>query len=100
MKKNNTRFPKSSKRGQTIRGSRRPLLFTLVLIASVVTLAVGSAWLPGKISASRLAQTDVGASQNISSAVLQQIQALEDEKESRTPAQQKIDSQLIYKFKE
>src|SRR6267143_6221412 len=99
MKKDNTLSPKSSKRRQTIRGSRRPLLFTLVLIASVVTLAVGSAWLPSKISASRLVQTDVGASQTISSAVLQQIQALEDEKESRTPAQQKIDSQLLYAMK-
>jgi hypothetical protein len=99
MKKDNAIFPKSSKCRQTIRGSRRPLLFTLVLIASVVTLAVGSAWLPGKISAARPDQTDGGDGQGISSAVLQQIQALEDEKESRTPAQKKIDSQLLYAMK-
>src|SRR6266850_4860595 len=99
MKKDNAISPKSSKRRQTIRGSRRPLLFTLVLIASVVTLAVGSVLLPGKISASRLDQTDAGGSQEISSAVLQQIQALEDEKEARTPAQRKIDSQLLYAMK-
>jgi hypothetical protein len=99
MKKDNAIFSKSSKRRQTIRGSRRPLLFTLVLIASVVTLAVGSAWLPGKISAARQDQTDAGGSQEISAAVFQQIQALEDEKESRTPAQRKIDSQLLYAMK-
>ncbi len=98
MKKDNALSPKSSKRRQTIRGSRRPLMFTLVLIFSVVTLAVGSAWLPSKISASRLEQ-DAGDSQSISAAALQQIQALEDEKASRTPAQQKIDSQLLYAMK-
>src|ERR1700686_566356 len=99
MKKDNAKFPQSSKRQQTIRGSRRPLFFTLVLIATVVTLAVGSAWLPSKISASRLDKTDGGDSQGISSGALQQIQALEDEKESRTPAQRKIDSQLLYAAK-
>jgi len=66
MKKDNAIFPKSSKRRQAIRGSKRPLLFTLILIASVLTLAVGSAWLPSKISASRLAQTD-GAGQTVGS---------------------------------
>src|SRR5213593_691188 len=89
----------SSKRPQTIGGSRRSLLFTLVLIASVATLAVGGAWLPSKISASRPDQTNTGDSQGISSIALEQIQALEDEKEARTPAQQKIDSQLLYAMK-
>ena len=36
---------------------------------------------------------------NISPQALQQIQALEKEKESRTPAQKKIGSQLIYAMK-
>lgn len=35
----------------------------------------------------------------INPAALQQIQALEDEKNSRTPAQQKIDSRLLYTIK-
>src|SRR5216684_2258429 len=102
MKRDNATSPKSSKRRQTIHGSRRPLLFTLILIASVLTLAVGSAWLPSKISASRLAQTDgggqtVGSSgQEISESAMQQIEALIEEKESRTPAQRKINSQLLY----
>src|SRR5260370_40926042 len=102
MKKDVSISPKYVKSRQTIRGSRRPLFFTLVLIASVVTLAVGSAWLPSKISASRLAQTDdggqtVGSSgQEISESAMQQIEALIEEKESRTPAQRKITSQLLY----
>jgi hypothetical protein len=39
------------------------------------------------------------APQGVAVEVLQQIQALEDEKESRTPAQRKIDSQLLYALK-
>src|SRR2546421_825801 len=98
MKKDNAISPRSSKRRPMIRGSKRPLLFTLVLIASLVALAAGGILLPSGISASRPNQND-DTSQNISSAVLQQIQALEDEKESCTPAQQKIDSQLLYAMK-
>src|SRR2546423_5747341 len=98
MKKHNPPFPTISKRQSVINGSKRPLLFTLVLIASLLALAAGGILLPSGISASRQNQKN-DTSQNISSAVLQQIQALEDEKESRTPAQQKIDSQLLYAMK-
>jgi hypothetical protein len=90
---------KSSKRRQLIRGSRRPLFFTLILIASAITMAVGSGLLPGGLSAPRPDQTDSANQQSISAEVMQQIQALEAEKESRTPAQQKIDSQLLYASK-
>ncbi|MDQ2856310.1 MAG: hypothetical protein M3R68_08275 [Acidobacteriota bacterium] len=37
-----------------------------------------------------------GTAHQLSVQAAQQIQSLEDEKESRTPAQQKNDSQLIY----
>jgi hypothetical protein len=40
------------------------------------------------------------SSNGISDAVAQQIQALVDEKQSRTPAQQKMDSQLIYALRQ
>src|SRR5262245_53144263 len=90
---------KSSKRRQLIRGSRRPLFFTLILIACVITLAVGGGLLPRSRSASRPDQTDSATQQSISAEVMQQIQALENEKDSRTPAQQKIDSQLLYAAK-
>jgi hypothetical protein len=39
--------------------------------------------------------SDSGGGQEISPAVTQQIQALKEEQESRTPAQRKIDSQLL-----
>jgi hypothetical protein len=90
---------KSSKRRELIRGSRRPLFFTLILMASVMTLAVGSGLLPGSLSAPLQDKTDSANQQNISAEVMQQIQALEAEKESRTPAQLKIDSQLLYASK-
>jgi CHRD domain/Calx-beta domain/Subtilase family/Domain of unknown function (DUF4214) len=95
MNKDKIMPSKTSTRRQ-IRRSRRPFFFTLILIASVVTLAVGSGLLPGSLSASRPDGTDSPGQQSISAEVLQQIQALEDEKDSRTPAQQKIDSQLLY----
>ncbi|HJX90496.1 MAG TPA: hypothetical protein VJ372_08365, partial [Pyrinomonadaceae bacterium] len=98
MKKINIEFSKPSTRRRLTRRSKRPALFTLILIVSVVGLAVGSTLMTGRISASRLDQTS-SASQEITSEVRQQIQALEDEKESRTPAQQKIDSQLLYALK-
>src|SRR5262249_41381885 len=59
---------------------------------------VGSTLIPSRILASRDNQ-DSNLSQSVSTQALQQIQALEDEKESRTPAQQKIDSQLLYAIK-
>jgi len=98
MKKHSHPSSTISKRQSIINGSKRPVLFALVLIAGLVALAAGGILLPSGISASRLNQND-DVSQNISSAALQQIQALEDEKESRTSAQQKIDSQLLYALK-
>jgi hypothetical protein len=51
MKKEKSRNAKSTNRPQTIHGSRRSLLFTLLMIASVLSLAVGSTLLPRGISA-------------------------------------------------
>ncbi len=95
MKRHTPRFA-TSKRQSIITASKRPSLYILILIASVMALAVGSGLLPGSRSASRVDQTDSASQQSISAEVMQQIQALEDEKESRTPAQKKIDSQLLY----
>ena len=88
-----------SRRPSFITASRRSFLFTLILITSVLTLAVAGGLLPTGRSASRPDQTDSAGQQNITAAVMQQIQALEDEKGSRTPAQKKIDSQLLYATK-
>ena len=94
--KKEIQFAKPSKQQRRNHRSRRSRLCTLILILSVVALAVGSTLMPIKISASR---QEPGATQSISADVMQQIQALEDEKDSRTPAQQKIDSQLLYAMK-
>jgi Calx-beta domain/Subtilase family len=98
MKKDPSLFPPTQK-SRAGRRSKRPLLLTLALIGSVITLASGSVLWPTLTSAGRSEQADSSSQQSISAAALQQIQALEDEKESRTPAQQKIDSQLLYATK-
>src|ERR1700738_195253 len=87
--------PRSRKRGRIF---KRSFLFVFVFIVSVIALIAGPA-IPIKISASRLDQKDVLSGQGVSPAASLQIQALEDEKESRTPEQQKIDSQLLYALK-
>jgi len=96
--KREIRFGKTSRPQRQGQRSRRSSLYTTILILSVVALAVGSTLVPVKISASRQDQSSA-TTQSISNDVMQQIQALEDEKESRTPAQQKIDSQLLYATK-
>ncbi|MGZ8845236.1 MAG: Calx-beta domain-containing protein [Pyrinomonadaceae bacterium] len=98
MKRHTPPFP-TSKRSSIITASKRRSFFILILMASVMTLAVGSGLLPGSLSAPLQDQTDTTNQQSISAEVMQQIQALEDEKESRTPAQKKIDSQLLYAAK-
>jgi hypothetical protein len=99
MKKHAQPVPSVSRRQTFITASRRSFLFALILVVSVLTLAVGSGLLPTGRSASRADQTDKASQQGITTAVMQQIQALEDEKGSRTPAQNKIDSQLLYAMK-
>ena len=62
---------------------------------------------PGIVAAIRIGLAGLAAlagaftvgGQDLSDSVRQQIQALQQEKESRTPAQQKMDSQLIYAAK-
>jgi Calx-beta domain/CHRD domain/Subtilase family len=99
MKKHSHPVPDLSRRPSFITASRRSFLFTLILITSVLTLAVAGGLLPTGRSASRPDQTPSAGQQSIAAAVMQQIQALEDEKESRTPAQKKISSQLLYATK-
>ncbi|MEP6904010.1 MAG: hypothetical protein ABJA66_19965, partial [Actinomycetota bacterium] len=67
---------------------------SIALIYSIIlTLPVGS---PGqKINNSKALQKSSNGNK-VNADVARQIKALDDEKESRNPAQQKIDSQLIY----
>jgi hypothetical protein len=88
-----------SRRQSVLKAFRKPFPFILILMASVLTLALGGGLLPTGRSASGGDQSPSMNQQSISSDVMQQLQALEDEKASRTPTQQKIDSQLIYAMK-
>jgi len=97
MKNDKPRITFSAGRNRSIRRSR-PFLFALLLIAGLVSLAVGGGLLPGRSFASGSDQDNIPP-QSISAEAMQQIQALEDEKAARTTAQQKIDSQLIYATK-
>src|SRR3954447_11954340 len=69
-----------------------PRIIVILFAATIVSaLGVGPNTLIRRGSAQETARLSAG--------VLQQIDALNSEKESRTPAQQKIDSQLIYATK-
>ena len=69
--------------------------FVFLILAAVLVL--GLVLVSGNISPAN-AQTS-GVAPKISDNAKRQIQALENEKAARTPAQQKIDSQLLYETK-
>jgi hypothetical protein len=82
----------------------RSLVLATMLAAGIFTLAAGSALFPTGFRHAAAAQSDqVGASaapdSGISPSAAAQIEALVAEKRERTPAQQKIDSQLLYAAK-
>ncbi|HVF55668.1 MAG TPA: Calx-beta domain-containing protein [Pyrinomonadaceae bacterium] len=82
----------------------RSLLLSFLLAAGVVTLAAGGALFSNKTpraEAAHPAQEEAKGDQSepLSPAVQKQIAALQEEKRSRTPEQQKIDSQLLYAIK-
>lgn len=96
-------FPPSRKSSRRHK-AKRSLWFPLLLIGCVVTAIAGGAVFSNrvtKVEAALQQQSDAGGgdARAISASALQQIEALISEKESRTPAQQKIDSQLIYAAK-
>ncbi|MGA9768450.1 MAG: S8 family serine peptidase, partial [Blastocatellia bacterium] len=73
----------------------------VLILSSILLLSIAIIALPGlrtRVTAAGQPQKSSAESQ-ISEAAQLQIKALLDEKESRTPAQQKIDSQLIYASK-
>lgn len=77
---------------------RWPLAILLLGAATLVTLASGG-FIPRLSSPAQAAADDNGINQPISTAAMQQIEALVAEKKSRTPEQNKIDSQLLYAIK-
>ena len=82
--------------GYRSRGSRkmkRTHLLAIILGFGIITVAAGSSFLTGTAAGP---PQDTAADGQISLSAQKQIQALVAEKMSRTPAQRKIDSQLIY----
>jgi Carboxypeptidase regulatory-like domain/Subtilase family/Domain of unknown function (DUF4214) len=73
-------------------GTWRPILVMLFLLISIAALLLA------RSSFVQVTSADLQPTR-LSDAALQQIQALDSEKESRSPAQRKIDSQLIYATK-
>ena len=76
--------------------------FPPFLIALSIALVIGIFLLSGEKSAAQFKQDDTNSAagvNQISPEAQMQIQSLIDEKNSRTPAQQKIDSQLLYAAK-
>lgn len=81
-------------RGVSSRSVKRTFRVTLLVLAVIALAALALSPI------SRVRATANSQSQNrLSKEALRQIQALLLEKESRTPAQQKLDSQLVYAIK-
>src|SRR2546421_7082308 len=96
--RNQPHFSSNAKARRSRRRTSRFLFAAFLTIAGVVTLFAGSGLSPYRFittQAARASQND-DSGQAISDSALQQIQALIEEKESRTPAQRKINSQLLY----
>src|ERR1044071_9149968 len=74
---------------------RKPssVLVVLLLLSGMIAAMVGQTASPGR------AVVSAQDTSRIAESAIQQIQALVAEKESRTPAQQKLDSQLLYTLK-
>jgi len=101
--------PRLSPTGRMTTRRIAPSLFSGILLCVIAAVSLGLTLLSSTMykvdaalqQASPLAgdQEQSSADKGISESAMQQIQALIEEKESRTPAQQKIDSQLLYAMK-
>ena len=85
----------------TAREARRRSRPRLTLAACIIAIAAGVALLSSGVPGSNasLPGSMGGQDLQLSETAKQQITALLEEKESRTPSQQKIDSQLLYALK-
>ena len=75
--------------------TRRSRIFKASITLCIAALIVGAALFSTQLSGATAAPQDDG----ISPEALAQIDALIREKESRSPTQRKMDSQLIYELK-
>ena len=76
----------------------RVLFIAVSAIIFALTLALGNGWLP-VFNTYAQRQLPSREAAKLDARVARQIQSLSDEKRSRTPAQRKIDSQLLYAAK-
>lgn len=94
MNKNRTHHASRSKNQLKRRDRTRGLILSLLIVACALA-AVAS----GALFSNQVPEASAQAGQEISPEALAQIEALIREKDARTPAQKKIDSQLIYQTK-
>ena len=76
-----------------------PRLVGILIGATLMSVIGAGHWMPEGVARAASPQQPPAQATDISPEVLAQITALIQEKESRTPAQRKIDSQLIYAIK-
>jgi Subtilase family/FG-GAP-like repeat len=111
MRKKGSKYKKTQNSKQTNKRQKRfgnkLILLTCFVLAAFAVLTVSGVFpffkgskaiaaSPEKNPATTVTAEDGG---QISPEAMRQIEALEQEKESRTPAQQKIDSRLLYQIK-
>ncbi len=87
-------------------GRLAPSLFSIIVLTIAAAIGLGLTLLSDKVSRANAALQQQqalpgqrGNDSQMSESAARQIQSLLDEKEQRTPAQQKIDSQLLYTIK-
>jgi hypothetical protein len=89
-------------RKRSRRHLRSAFLLPFLIAVCLVSVVAGGVIFTGRAFKAKAAPQQEQVSnvaQQLSASAAQQIQALLDEKENRTPAQQKIDSQLLYAAK-
>ncbi len=89
-------FPERKKRAQRSKTKRYQLNWIIAGL-SLMAFCLSMIMFSGRGSQ---AAASAQSTNDLSESALQQIQALVDEKQSRTPAQQKMDSQLIYALRQ
>jgi hypothetical protein len=96
----NTRKTASRVGSTSLRRRVRPRILFFVVLALCFAIVAAATSLPHKATSAKSASQDqVGETNQISQAALQQIEALIAEKKARTPVQRKIDPQLLYAAK-
>src|SRR4051812_14318464 len=95
MRKSPPKRNADRRQGDRITRSQRTIFVTLFVLLAAVAVAASGAIFSGSLRKADAAPQEA----DVSPEALAQIDALIAEKESRTPRERKMDSQLIYELK-